>query len=122
MRGAFLFYAIMDNMTDKDKDLENTKEEDGKVEEVAKETKDETAPAPKPAKRGSKPKAKKAKEPEKIAIFMRQGESWANSKLRFTKERPFQLVDQGTADHLLKDERFEVATREQVKEFYGIEQ
>ena len=62
-------------------------------------------------------------EEQKVAVKMLTGYGWVTaSGVKFTKEKPYQLMEAGEASLLLQnsDGRFEIATKEQVKEHFGV--
>lgn len=55
------------------------------------------------------------------ALFMRTGYGWVTpSGVAFSREHPYQIVPASEAQYLLETERFERATREQVKNHYNL--
>jgi hypothetical protein len=56
-----------------------------------------------------------------VCVFMTQGAGWVTaSGVDFSYETPYQMMDGGEAALLIKSDpdRFRLATREEVKEFY----
>jgi hypothetical protein len=57
----------------------------------------------------------------KILLKMSTGFGYSTpSEVHFTKRHPFQLVTQSEADILLKQDRFKLATREEVLAYYEL--
>lgn len=57
----------------------------------------------------------------KKLIYMKKGFGYLTSSgVKFTKEHPFQLVDEGEVNILLDNERFREGTPEELKKFYGV--
>jgi len=57
----------------------------------------------------------------KICVFMRRGASYSYDNVKFTKEHPFQMIEEAAARHLISSQpdKFEEATRDQVRDFYN---
>jgi len=105
------------------------KKDDEVVEEA---TATETSkPAKKTAKKRTpaKKKAEVAPSSEKTAdvvigdgqmtLKMRTGSSYTTGNgVRFTREHPYQIVMLSDGGQLIQSERFSIATKEEVKEFY----
>lgn len=56
-----------------------------------------------------------------VVVFMKMGYSYSGPDYEFTSEAPFQRVSPTLAAQLIQTtpERFEIATKEQVQEFYS---
>jgi hypothetical protein len=54
-------------------------------------------------------------------LYMTHGAGYMSPKgVRFTKEHPYQLVDESEVSYLLSEGRFRPATKEDLKEFYNV--
>lgn len=56
---------------------------------------------------------------DRICVYMRSGYAWvAANGVKFSKEQPFHVLPRHEAEPLLRQERFKIATREEVESFY----
>lgn len=109
------------------KTAENATEEESEQFEGTSEVQPEKKVA---KKRVAKPKVEEIDQDDPVAqimvsdvvVFMRSGYSYYGPDVEFTKEAPFQRMDAAEANRLISSipERFCLATREQIQEFYSL--
>jgi hypothetical protein len=109
------------------KTAENATEEESEQSESTSEVQPEKKVA---KKRVAKPKVEEHDQDDPIAqimvsdviVFMMSGYSYYGPDVEFTKEAPFQRMDAIEANRLMHSipERFCLATREQIEEFYSL--
>lgn len=59
----------------------------------------------------------------KKLLFMKSGAGWLTAEeVSFSRDHPYQLVDEAEANVLLKENRFEEALKEDVKRFYNLKE
>jgi hypothetical protein len=59
----------------------------------------------------------------KKLLFMKRGASWTTgSGVNFTREHPYQLVNESEIPTLLQEDRFIEASKEDVKKFYNLKE
>ena len=58
----------------------------------------------------------------RIPLFMEKGAGYLTpSGVKFTTEHPYQLVDESEVSHLLGLNKFRIATKEEIRSYYNIE-
>jgi hypothetical protein len=59
----------------------------------------------------------------KRLLFMKSGAGWfTGDEVSFSREHPYQLVDDSEAVFLLQDDRFEEASKTDLKKFYNLKE